>query len=48
MSCMFLEEEFGCDASDLAGVSADDAFEAFAKNNKMTIVEFRAWLRSKS
>ena len=43
-----IEEEFGCDASDLAEVSADDAFEAFAKNNKMTIVEFRAWLRSKS
>ena len=41
-----LEEEFGCDAIELAEVSADDAFQMFAKNNRMTIIEFRAWLKS--
>ena len=41
-----LEEEFGCDAIELAEVSADDAFDMFAKNNRMTIIEFRAWLKS--
>jgi len=42
-----IKQEIGCDALDLAEVSADDAFEMFAtKSDKMSIVEFREWLKS--